>query len=133
MMLIKTDFNEVISIALTRNGYPKKIHSIDSYNDEIHVSIRINSLIGNHKVKLKYNSYSDSVLTFNVISGLGLSILANTIGSLISNLLPLGVWVEGELLKINPNEILEDKNAQIWVNNIWMEGSSLFVEMAHAV
>jgi hypothetical protein len=133
MMLIKTDFNEVISIALTRNGYPKKIQSIDSYNDEIHVSIRINSLIGNHKVKLKYNSYSDSVLTFNVISGLGLSILANTIGSIISNLLPLGVWVERELLKINPNEILEDKNAQIWVNNIWMEGSSLFVEMAHAV
>jgi hypothetical protein len=132
-MLIKTDFNEIISIALTRSGYPKQIQSIDSYNDEINVAIRINSIIGNHKVKLKYNSYNDSVLTFNVISGLGPSILANSIGKIVSNILPLGVWVEGELFKINPNEILEDRNAQIWVNNLWMEGNSLFIEMSYSV
>ena len=134
-MLIKTDFNEITSIALSRYGHPKQIESIDSYDDKINVSVKINSIVGNHaiNVKLRYNNYHDSVVSFDVISGLGPSILAKSIEKIISKFLPLGMWVEGELFKMNPNEILEDKKAQMWVNNIWMEENSLFIEMAFSV
>ncbi len=134
-MLIKTDFNEIISLALSRYGQPKQIESIDSYDDKINVSLIIHSVVGNHAVniKLRYNNYHDSVLSFDIISGLGPSILAKSLAKIISKFLPLGVWVEGDLFKMNPNEILEDKNAQMWVNNIWMEENSLFIEMAYAV